>query len=119
MARHILRNGERAAISIAFVCLSACAAVPKLGPAPVVAPPSAYAASTSLAGDVQAAWPDIYWWHAYGDRQLDALIAEALSGNPDLAVAMARVRSADAYVEQAGAKQLPTLDASGSLGTSK
>jgi NodT family efflux transporter outer membrane factor (OMF) lipoprotein len=119
MARQILRNGERAAISIAFVCLSACAAVPKLGPAPVAAPPSAYAAGTSLAGDVQAAWPDIYWWHAYGDRQLDALIAEALSGNPDLAVAMARVRSADAYVEQAGAKQLPTLDASGSVGTSK
>ncbi|MFD1949713.1 efflux transporter outer membrane subunit [Sphingomonas arantia] len=117
MTRMILPHAVR--ILPALMVLSACASVPRLGPAPVVAPPSAYAASRSLAGDAQAAWPDTAWWEAYGDRQLDALIAEALAGSPDLAVATARVRQAEAYAQQAGAARLPTLDVSGSTGIAK
>ncbi|PPU92309.1 multidrug RND transporter [Xanthomonas albilineans] len=47
-----------------------------------------------------APWPQQDWWKALGDRQLDALIAEALQGTPSLEAADARLRLAQA---QAGA----------------
>ncbi|WP_052507898.1 efflux transporter outer membrane subunit [Sphingomonas hengshuiensis] len=115
----VLHRAIRPAAPLAILLLSACATVPKMGPAPVVAPPSAYASGTSLAGMPQAEWPAMDWWHAYGDPQLDALIAEALDGAPDLAAATARVRQAEAYAQQAGAARLPTLDATASSGVAK
>lgn len=113
------RKAIRPMAPLALLLLSACATVPRLGPAPAMAPPSAYAADATLAGIDRSAWPDQAWWHDYGDPQLDALIAEAMAGTPDLAAAVARVRQADAYVQQAQAARLPTLDASGSVGTAK
>ncbi len=87
-----------------------------------MAPPTAYASDRSFAvtdRDATAAWPDQAWWHGYGDAQLDALIAEALAGSPDLAAAIARVRQANAYAQQIGAARMPTLDATGSAGVTK
>src|SRR2546430_16225394 len=49
-----------------------------------------------------AAWPADLWWQAYGDPQLDALIAEALAGSPSLAIAQARLRAAQAQALAAG-----------------
>lgn len=119
MVRMTLRKATPPLTAIGILLLSACAAVPKLGPAPQMAPASSYAAGQSLASATGAAWPDLEWWHAYGDPQLDALIAEALAGSPDLSIATARVRQADAYTQQAGAARLPTLDVSGSGGATK
>ncbi len=34
------------------------------------------------------------WWHAFGDPELDALVEQALSANPDVAEAGARLRAA-------------------------
>lgn len=113
------RRASRPAAPLAILLLSACATVPRMDPQPVVAPPAAYAASESLGGGAQSDWPALDWWHAYGDAQLDALIGEALAGTPDLAVATARVRQAEAYAQQAGAARLPTLDASASAGVNK
>lgn len=105
---------------LALLLLSACAATPQLPPAPHIAPPQAYAADRSFAaGPSATAWPDTAWWRAYGDPQLDALIAEGLHGSPDIAAAAARVRQANAYAQQAQAARLPTLDASGSAGGAK
>lgn len=115
----ILHPLGRRVAPMAVLLLSACATVPKMGPAPIVAPPSAYAATASLAGTAESEWPALDWWHAYGDPQLDALIAEALAGAPDLAVATARVRQAEAYAQQQNAARLPTLDVSGSAGGAK
>ncbi|HWU13448.1 MAG TPA: multidrug transporter, partial [Caulobacter sp.] len=56
-------------------CLCACAAVPKLPPAQAIKAPAAYAAEASLATPT-ADWPSDRWWSAYGDPQLDALIAK-------------------------------------------
>src|SRR5471030_1443046 len=113
------RTAIRPMAPLALLLLSACATVPRLGLAPTMAPSTAYAADATLAGVDRSAWPDQAWWHDYGDPQLDALIAEAMAGTPDLAAAVARVRQADAYVQQAQAARLPTLDASGSVGTAK
>lgn len=105
---------------MALLMLSACASVPKLGAAPTVAAPGHYASDRSLAPTSQAvAWPGSGWWQAYGDPQLDALIAEALASSPDMAAAAARVRQAEGYAQQAGAARLPTLDVSGSAAEAK
>jgi NodT family efflux transporter outer membrane factor (OMF) lipoprotein len=99
--------------------LSACASVPKLGPAPVIATPDHFASARSLAAATPAAWPGSGWWQVYGDPQLDALIGEALVSSPDMDAAAARLRAADAYAQQAGAARLPTLDVSGSAAGAK
>jgi NodT family efflux transporter outer membrane factor (OMF) lipoprotein len=56
-----------------------------------------------------AAWPASDWWNRLGDPQLDALIDEALRSNPDLQVADARARQANAAVLAADAQRQPTL----------
>lgn len=52
------------------------------------------------------------WWRGFGDARLDALMDQALAGNPGLAQAAARVARAQAFAEQAQAVQGPRLDAS-------
>ena len=99
-----------------FLALGACAQVPHLGPVPVVRD-AATLGSTSLAG--VAAWPQDRWWQGYGDPQLDRLIDEALAGSPDVAIAAARLRAAEALAQQAGAARLPTVGLDASAGGTK
>jgi NodT family efflux transporter outer membrane factor (OMF) lipoprotein len=56
---------------------------------------------------------DREWWLAFGDPQLDRLVADALAGSPTLEAATARVRQAEAALRQRGAENGPnvTLDA--------
>jgi NodT family efflux transporter outer membrane factor (OMF) lipoprotein len=61
-------------------------------------------------------WPDARWWAGFGDAQLDALIAEGLTGSPDVALAAARLRSAAALAQQAGAALGPSLAIEGAVG---
>ncbi len=58
--------------------------------------------------------PALDWWKGFGDEQLDRLIAEAFAGNPSLAVALARMRSAAAGLAAERAATWPqvSLDAS-------
>ncbi len=63
-----------------------------------------------------ADWPRDQWWTAFGDAQLDALVAEGLAGSPDVALAAARVRSAEALAQQAGAALGPSLSMDGAVG---
>ncbi|MBO9601122.1 MAG: efflux transporter outer membrane subunit [Novosphingobium sp.] len=75
--------------------------------------------SLAAAPGAEAAWPGDNWWQAYGDPQLDALIAEARTGSPDLAAAMARIRQADALAGQASSVLLPSVSAGGGLELTK
>jgi len=77
-------------------------------------PPEKLAASRSFAGE-HGEWPGDHWWQAYGDPQLDSLIEEAREASPDIALAMARVRRADALAQQASATLLPSVAADGSV----
>ena len=52
------------------------------------------------------------WWKAFGSDELQALVAQALEGSPDLAIAGERVRQAEAQVRIAGASLFPALNAS-------
>ncbi|MEA3177074.1 MAG: hypothetical protein QOI59_597 [Gammaproteobacteria bacterium] len=73
-----------------------------------VAPDSLVAERTMATAQInEDAWPDDNWWHAYGDRQLDTLMSEALAGSPSLQVAQARLREAQAVATSASAPRLP------------
>jgi len=94
--------------------------LPDLGARPQTRGPATLAtAQTFAAADPSAAWPQQEWWKAYGDPQLDALVAEALAGSPDVAAAQARVRQARGQSEIVGADTLPQIGAQGSAGVAK
>jgi NodT family efflux transporter outer membrane factor (OMF) lipoprotein len=99
--------------SLSALALAACATLPPPAPARVAKAPAAYATQQTLAAPASE-WPADRWWTAYGDPQLDQLITEALAGAPNLALAGARVRLAEAVAAQARASQLPSLSANGS-----
>lgn len=94
--------------------LAGCAAVPDMGPRPELRAAGTLGSVTVTADSPPASWPGDTWWQAYGDPQLSALIEEALTGSPTLAVAEARARKAAAYAQSADAALLPNLSANAS-----
>lgn len=98
-----------------FGLLAGCATVPDLGPKPAPATAGTFESAASLAS-ADGAWPAEGWWRGFGDAQLDALISEGLEDSPDVAIAAARVRAAEAMAQQAGAALLPRVGAEGSAG---
>jgi len=101
-----------AALGAALV-LAACASPGGLSPSSSLRSADSVEATLSLDGARIApdAWPTADWWKAYGDPQLDALIAEALEGSPTLAIAAARTRGALATVDVSRAALAPRVDA--------
>ena len=98
-----------------FGLLAGCVSTPDVGPKPVPVTAESLASSASFA-DATGQWPTEGWWQAYGDAQLTALIDEGLAGSPDVAIAAARVRAADALAQQAGAALGPRVGVEGSAG---
>ena len=49
------------------------------------------------------------WWRAFGDPQLDRIVADAMAGNPALDVALARVRQAEAILSRRDADRGPDV----------
>ncbi|PKP99121.1 MAG: multidrug transporter, partial [Alphaproteobacteria bacterium HGW-Alphaproteobacteria-13] len=109
MPRHLL-----ATLAVSGL-LAGCASVPGLEPKPVIAAPESFDSAQSFA-DARGVWPAEGWWRDFGDAQLDALIAEGLAGSPDVRIAAARVRAADALAQQAGAALLPRAGVEASAG---
>lgn len=56
------------------------------------------------------------WWKNFNSAELNAMMAEALTGNNDLGAAIQRVEQARALARVAGAPLLPSVDAKGSGG---
>lgn len=102
------------------VTLSACVAIPPHEPAAPPAP-DAYklertvSAALSSPAFTRGAWPQQDWWRAFGDPQLDKLMAAALAGNPDVRIAEARVRQAEQIAAGARADYFPDVSANGSV----
>lgn len=101
---------------IALVALAAC--VPHLGQPPHVREASSLAAAQSIP-DENGAWPGDGWWRRYGDPQLDQLIAEGLTGSPDIQAAAARFARAEGVAQGDHAQIGPTLNGEGSAGKVK
>jgi len=93
--------------------LAGCASMHGLHPQGELTQPDSLASRHTLAGVklTPAAWPREDWWKALGDPQLDALIGEALAGNPTLSAADARVRVALAQADEQDAARKPKVNA--------
>src|SRR2546421_6706615 len=61
------------------------------------------------------AWPREDWWSAFGDPKLNALVRQALDGNPSLRAAEARVRAVAALADATRASLYPKLDGEASV----
>jgi NodT family efflux transporter outer membrane factor (OMF) lipoprotein len=97
------RVGRWATSWLAAATLAGCA-LP--GPQRPLAPTITAAAAglDGAAAQGQAwPWPAADWWHALGDPALDALIDQALAGQPGLQAVAARVGVADAVAQAAQA----------------
>lgn len=88
-----------------LLLLGGCALGPAYEP-PAVEVPAAWRATTETAAE---AWPAAEWWRGFASPELDALIAAAREGSPDIQAAVARIRQADAAVRLSGAPLLPTV----------
>lgn len=102
----------------ALIALGGCAVGPDYrAPAPDV--PAQWSAATDARALEAAVLAE--WWRQFHDPLLDALVADALAANRDLATARAQLREARARRGLAGAQLGPTLDASvsGSRSTSE
>ncbi|NRB54417.1 MAG: efflux transporter outer membrane subunit [Salinicola sp.] len=107
--------------TLAGILLGGCANYAGIEPQQTLTPISRLSANQVLGRSPvsPAAWPDVDWWKRLGDPTLDALIQEALSDSPDIAVAQARLRSANAAIASARAGQLPSIDASAEISRSR
>jgi NodT family efflux transporter outer membrane factor (OMF) lipoprotein len=102
-----------ASMCVLALSISGCAPFSEIGPRAEPKDISSYQTGHLLAGNA-VNWPDDNWWTIYGDRQLDALIAEGLKGAPSLAAAQARLLKAQGVAQQQGAALLPQVSANAS-----
>ncbi len=122
MTTHVLRarvapkSLRRVGLLVAGIVtslLAGCASMAGLQPQAQMGSSQRLHMDRSVAG-VQltpAAWPRSDWWKALGDAQLNALVDEALAGNPSIAAVDARVRIAQAQAGMADAQRKPTVGA--------
>jgi NodT family efflux transporter outer membrane factor (OMF) lipoprotein len=81
-------------------------------PLPAAATPATIAPATGPAQGFTTAPVAADWWTAFGSPQLNALVAEALARNNDIAVADASLRQARELANAAGGQALPQIDGS-------
>jgi len=98
----------RALALAGVIAVAGCAVTPPTPPAAMNVPPGD-------AANIVA--PD--WWTAFGDPQLDALVAEALANNLDLKLAIARVDEARGLAAVARSELFPSLDLKAGAGRSR
>ena len=100
----IAARGLASALVTAALC--SCSSVVRIPPlsAPL---PSHW---RNEAGKANAAAPDLHsWWHAFHDPRLNKLVTEALDSNPDVAIAIERLRAERSLYRHADAPFLPSL----------
>lgn len=96
--------------SCATALLGACASYKGIETSGELRAPAQYATAESLP-DQHGQWPDVAWAQQIGGAPLQALIDEAIAGNPNLQIAAARVAAAQAVTEAAGASKNPSYSA--------
>lgn len=103
----IMKGGTVLGLTLACL-LTACAPMPALGPVADARLPESFQSTESFKAP-EVAWPADRWWEKYGDTQLTQLIEEALKDAPDLKIAQARLRRAEAQSQSVGSVLYPQL----------
>jgi NodT family efflux transporter outer membrane factor (OMF) lipoprotein len=106
--RSLHRTTLALAMSAALLLvLAACAPIPKLDSPGQALEGEVAARQLGLqAGSGASVAPQ--WWKSFGDRQLDALVDQAMAQSPSLALARARIARAAAMAENAEAAERPS-----------
>ncbi|HFZ8994154.1 TPA: multidrug resistance outer membrane protein MdtQ [Citrobacter freundii] len=65
---------------------------------------------SSLPAALKNGWPGSQWWQEYNDKQLNALIDNALKHSPDMQVAEQRIQLAEAQAKAVEAQDGPRVD---------
>jgi multidrug efflux system outer membrane protein len=94
-------------LAVVLLLLSGCA-VPVAYERPAVVLPEAWKESAPRYTE------DGRWWRIYQDAELERVVDEAIAGNADLVIALARVDEARALLGEARSFLWPSLDAQGS-----
>lgn len=107
-------SGALAAVALASALLLAgCADMAGIGSHATLRDAASLGLSTPTAVPAASLNPaegvDAHWWTAFGDAQLNALIEQALEGNPNLQVARARLSRAKASADVVSAGDKPQL----------
>ena len=102
----------------ALIWLSGCAVGPDYEP-PVVAVPEVFgtASLTPAVASAPLAANFVRWWQALHDRQLDALIEQAVASNPDIEIMLTRVQEARTREIVVLGGMLPTVGGSAAIAT--
>src|SRR5258708_2745975 len=100
----------------AFIWLSGCAVGPDYEP-PVVAVPEVFgtASLTPAVASAPLTADFVRWWQALHDRQLDALIEQAVASNPDIEIMLTRVQEARTREIVVLGGMLPTVGGSAAI----
>jgi NodT family efflux transporter outer membrane factor (OMF) lipoprotein len=102
------------ALSVLLIA-AGCAWIPKGDPpAEYLEPPEMKETLAEVTSRLQQ-WPDDRWWEQFGNPELNRLMESALTDNPSLKRASARLREAQGLVRVEGARLLPFLEADASL----
>ena len=105
-----------AILACALAVLGGCADMGNIKPQAVALKPAQLNTGKAIgAASADVAWPAQHWWEALHDEQLNDLVGAALSDNPGLRAAQARVRQAESLAGVAKAGTLPRVDASASI----
>uniref|UniRef100_UPI00374DD47A TolC family protein n=1 Tax=Undibacterium sp. TaxID=1914977 RepID=UPI00374DD47A len=92
--------------------LAGCADMKGISPQAKITDSNTLATGAAInSANLDANWPKAAWWQAYGDPQLNGLVQQAISGNPTLKIARARVELAGSLAGIARAKTLPQIGA--------
>jgi multidrug efflux system outer membrane protein len=94
---------------LAATCLCACTFGPDYA-RPAIEIPATYRVEPQAAAETA----NVAWWKAFGDPELDALIADALAHNQNLAIATANIEQAGALLTQARSALFPQIGYSAS-----
>lgn len=105
--RHLTRRLTPALLAL----LSACA---HQAEAPEAAPgvdlPAAWSLPVEPDQQDEPGWTDSSWWQQFGSDELTQLVEQGQGNNPDIGVAISRVRQAEARARIAGVALLPNAD---------
>ncbi len=97
----------RACALAAIICAGGCA-LPVTHPGPGFQPPASW---DEIAAPGTGTLPlEAQWWQRFGSAELEALVAAAFAGSPDLAEATERVVQAEIAARSAGASLFPTVN---------
>ena len=96
------------------LALTGCSLPPPYTPPQMAVPPAYKETGAWTPASPADAAPRGAWWTVYGDETLNSLEQKIETGNPNLAMALARYDEAQANLAQARASLVPELDVGGS-----